>query len=381
MFIINTGRITLATLAIMLFFNLGKLQAQEKLEVDIGGALRFNYNLSSWKEGQKNRGGDFGYDLFRLNVDGSYQGIFVSAEYRLYSDAFGGDFLKEGVIGYNLDEKNKFQVGLAKVPFGIERYNSHNFFLNMAYYVGLEDDYDMGVTYTYTGEKFEYHFGFFKNAEEMRFGSESESSSSRYSYDIVGRNKEVNQVNGKLIYKPKGSNKHRFGASAKYGGIYNLDTEETGDRYAFAVHHEYRTEDWHIKTQALTAGFNPENAPGEPRNFIEMGAYGVPYETATKFEIYNIGISRFIDIDTKLIKHLEIYNDFGYMNKREKGFTDSYMNVFGVLFSSGPIYTFVDYAAGYNHSWLGGNFADDFGVGDPDAKWEARFNINIGYYF
>jgi len=27
--------------------------AQDKPELEIGGALRFNYNLSSWKEGQK----------------------------------------------------------------------------------------------------------------------------------------------------------------------------------------------------------------------------------------------------------------------------------------------------------------------------------------
>jgi hypothetical protein len=30
---------------------------------------------------------------------------------------------------------------------------------------------------------------------------------------------------------------------------------------------------------------------------------------------------------------------------------------------------------------LGGDFVDDFAEGIPDAKWEARFNINIGYYF
>jgi len=29
----------------------------------------------------------------------------------------------------------------------------------------------------------------------------------------------------------------------------------------------------------------------------------------------------------------------------------------------------------------GGDFVDDFSKGNPDAKWEARFNINIGYYF
>jgi hypothetical protein len=32
----------------------GALQAQDKPELEIGGAVRFNYNLSSWKEGQKN---------------------------------------------------------------------------------------------------------------------------------------------------------------------------------------------------------------------------------------------------------------------------------------------------------------------------------------
>ncbi|MFV8224761.1 hypothetical protein [Christiangramia aquimixticola] len=371
----------LSILILIIFLQDNKSYAQDSLQLDLGGALRFNYNLSSWKEGQKNRGGDFGYDLFRLNVKGSYQGIYVDAEYRFYSDLFGGDFLKHGVIGYNIDEKRNLEVGLAKVPFGIERYNSHNFFLNLPYYVGLEDDYDMGITYTYTGENLEYHFGYFKNAEELRFGNNTEHSYSRYSYDIVGRNKEVNQVNGKIIYKPSFLDKHSLGVSAKYGGIYNLDTEETGDRYAFAIHYEYKTEDWFIKTQALTAGFNPKNAPGEPDNIIKMGSFGFPYEVASQFEIYNIGISRIIDIDTKLFKHLEIYNDFGFMHKRAAGFTDSYMNVLGVLFSSGPIYTFIDYAAGYNHSWLGGNFVDDFAQGDPDAKWEARFNINIGYYF
>ncbi|WP_198029925.1 hypothetical protein [Christiangramia salexigens] len=358
-----------------------KLNAQEDPELSVGGALRFNYNYSSWKEGQKNRGGDFGYDLFRLNVNGSYQGIYIDAEYRFYSRGFGGDFLKHGVFGYNIDEKRKVEVGLAKVPFGIERYNSHNFFLNLPYYVGLEDDHDMGITYTYNGDRFEYHFGFFKNAEELRFGSNTEASSLRYSYDIVGRNKEINQVNGKILFKPDNTPKHKIGASAKYGGLYNLDTEENGDRYAFAVHYEYKTEDWFIKAQALKAGFNPENAQGQTRNIIKMGAYGVPYEVASNFEIYNVGISRIFEADTRLVKHIELYNDFGFMNKRTPGFENSFMNVTGILINSGFIYTYIDYAAGYNHSWLGGNFEDDFAAGNPDAKWEARFNINVGYYF
>ncbi|WP_371815871.1 hypothetical protein [Flavobacterium sp. CS20] len=69
------------------------------------------------------------------------------------------------------------------------------------------------------------------------------------------------------------------------------------------------------------------------------------------------------------------------MHKRVNDFNDSFMNVTGILVTAGNLYTYIDYLAGYNHSWLGGNFIDDFSVGIPDAKWEARFNINFGYYF
>jgi hypothetical protein len=57
--------------------------AQDKPEIQIGGAVRFNYNLSSWKEGQKKRGGDFGYDVFRVNAKGAYKGILRNAKTRL----------------------------------------------------------------------------------------------------------------------------------------------------------------------------------------------------------------------------------------------------------------------------------------------------------
>lgn len=158
---------------------------QEKPEIDVGGALRFNYNLSSWKEGQKTRGGDFGYDMFRVNFNASWKDVYLNAEYRIYSDAFGGGFLKQGWMGYRIDEDNEIQVGLSQVPFGIQQYNSHNWFFNITYYMGLEDDHDMGVKFLHVGENFEYQFAFYKNAEELRFGNNTEASPSRYSYDVA----------------------------------------------------------------------------------------------------------------------------------------------------------------------------------------------------
>ena len=85
-------------------------EQKEKPKLDLGGALRFNYIYSSWKEEQKTKGGEFGYDMFRINAKASYKGIFLNAEYRLYSEAFGGGFLKQGWIGYKFNEGNHESV-------------------------------------------------------------------------------------------------------------------------------------------------------------------------------------------------------------------------------------------------------------------------------
>jgi len=355
--------------------------AQEKPEVKIGGALRYNYNLSSWKDGQKKRVGDFGYDMFRVNAKATYKGVFLNAEYRLYSEGFGGGFLKQGWIGYNFNKQNQIHIGLTQVPFGIQQYNSHNWFFNLTYYVGMEDDHDMGLKYLHIGTKFEYQLAFFKNAEELRFGSNTEVSPNRYSYDITGRNKEVNQLNGKFTYKFGKESTNRLGVSMEYGGLYNLDTEEMGNHAALAVHYEIIKGKWNGKAQFITASHNPKNTEGESRDVVTMGAYGASYKVATDFNLYSLAISRNVPVELGPITNLQVYNDFAFMQKKTSGFTNSYMNVTGVLVSAGNIYTYIDYAAGYNHSWLGGNFVDDFSNGNPDAKWEARFNINIGYYF
>ena len=52
--------------------------------------------------------------------------------------------MKQGWFGYDFSEKAEIQVGLQQVPFGIQTYNSHNWFFNITYYLRFEDDHDMG---------------------------------------------------------------------------------------------------------------------------------------------------------------------------------------------------------------------------------------------
>ncbi|WP_424494645.1 hypothetical protein [Salinimicrobium sp. GXAS 041] len=358
-----------------------EVNAQEAPQVSVGGALRFNYNLSSWKPEQKTRGGDFGYDMFRINANAAYQGIYLNAEYRFYSEAFGGGMLKQGWFGYRFSEIDEIQLGLTQVPFGIQQYNSNNWFFNLSYYVGLEDDHDMGIKYIHLGEKTEYHLGFFKNAEELSFGNISEISPARYSYDVAGRNKEINQFNGKFIFKFGENFQQRLGISGQYGSLYNLDTKEKGDHHGLALHYEATYQKWNLKAEFMNIAHNPINTTGASREVILMAAYGAPYEVAADFNMYTLTLSRAVPVKWGPVSALQFYNDFGYMQKEVEDFEDSAMNVTGILVTAGNIYTYIDYAAGFNHSWLGGNYVDDFSRGTPGANWEARFNINIGYYF
>jgi hypothetical protein len=43
----------------------------------------------------------------------------------------GGGMLKQGWLGYNLNEKDQIHLGLTQVPFGIQQYNSHWFQLGL----------------------------------------------------------------------------------------------------------------------------------------------------------------------------------------------------------------------------------------------------------
>ena len=50
--------------------------------IRFGGAVRVQYNVKDWDDDNKDRSGDFGFDTFRLNLDGEINNILLSAECR-----------------------------------------------------------------------------------------------------------------------------------------------------------------------------------------------------------------------------------------------------------------------------------------------------------
>ncbi|MFZ4861404.1 hypothetical protein ACL9RF_04410 [Sphingobacterium sp. Mn56C] len=367
--------------------------AQEQPQVDIGGAVRFNYNYSTWKQGQKNRGGDFGYDIFRINTKAAYKGIDLDAEYRVMTISAGGGVLKHGIMGYALNKKDKIQLGLLPIPFGNTPANSSSFFMSMNFFLGLEDSYNMGANYRHIGDKIDFSFAFFKNPLVQDYGNNSDLSPKRYGYDVGSidvdgdgkmsfRNKKINQINGKVDYKFGDDNlKVKLGLSAQYGGLYNLETEKTGDHYATAVQGMMDWGKLGLKAQYTMYKYNTKAPATESKDMVAMVGFGGAYLIAAEADTYTFGLSYTVPVNWKPISQLCFYNDYAFMNKKVSGFKSSQMNVTGLSFSAGPILTYIDFAAGKSQSNFGYESIYALSNGTGQDKWQTRFNINIGYYF
>lgn len=355
--------------------------SQEKPEIKLGGAFRFNYNYSDWKQNESQYGGTLGYDVFMLLPHITYGDFEAKADVRFYSKSFGGTFLKEGYGQYNINNKSNVKFGLTLVPFGIERAASNSFFYSIGYYIGFEDDDDMGAVYNYDNGNFRFTGGFFKNADAFNYSANAPTDPSRYGYDVAGSNKENNTYVAQGLYRFGDNLKSEIGASVLYGGLYNIDTEKMGNRYAFALNYELTYKNTNLKAEYIRFDYNPKNKSGDNRNLIVLAAYNAPSGEVAKGNYYTLGISHTWYFKNKLFKRFKIYNDYSILTKPLKGATDSQSNILGCNFSNDLVFIYIDLISGKNHAWLGGDSETAFAMGDRDAHWHTRFNMNFGIYF
>ena len=373
-------------------------------KIDIGGALRFQYNYKDWDDAQDERGGDFDFDTFRLNLDGEIGDMILSAEYRFYPE-YDFNTIHHGWIGYNFNENWQGQVGIHQVPFGIQPYASHNFWFSGAYYAGFEDDYDLGLKALYNNGPWDLAVAFYKNAE---LGDASDAG--RYSIDILETgisydddtdtvtdaraNEETNQGNIRLAYTMthNDENSTEFGISGQYGQIYNGITNDTGDSWAGAVHMVGNYGRWNIQLEGVTYEYDPENpdtvayedstyAVNVNDDIMAVGGYSFNWAIPSEAMIGIANIAYTLPVDIGPINSFTFYSDNTVIEPDESDWDESWLNVIGCMIASGPVYTYVDLISGENMPFMGGSMVNNIDGWEASSDRNTRLNINFGYYF
>ena len=343
--------------------------------IAFGGALRFNYYWYDYDEAVEAKRGDSGLDLFRINADGRLGDLLLSAEYRFYPFM---NVLHHGWIGYEFDDGGRLEVGVTRVPFGLLPYASHNFWFGTPYYLGLEDDYDLGAKYVRTDGPWEWQAALFKNAE---LGSAADLD--RYSFDVVAvgetANEETNQANLRASYTfgAETTCSHEVGVSAQFGQLYNADTNRKGDHWAAGAHLDTRCGRWNLQLEAARYRYRPENPPGVSRDLIRIGGFATSYDAAAEASVYVANLAYNLPVAWEALDQLTCYNDFSMVVKEAAGFADSKLNTTGCLIGVGPVYVYLDLIQAENMVFFG----DGSLAGGGEDGWFRRFNVNVGYYW
>ncbi|RFA30236.1 hypothetical protein CAI21_06345 [Alkalilimnicola ehrlichii] len=248
----------------------------EENGITVGGAVRLNYHLDTSDDAQKDRGGDFDIELFRLNVAGTLDNIELSAEWRQYRDF---QTIHHAWIGYAFSDTLNMELGITQVPFGLLPFASHSFWFSGAHYLGYEDNYDTGIKFEQLSGDWLFTYAFFKNAEYAS-STRTETYSVNLAADEVPTdetdwtgqyNTEINTFNLRIArtLAPTDQSATELGVSGQYGQIYNHATARTGDRWAAAVHLDGEYGPWNLQLQATRYAYSPENPADVSDDFVQ----------------------------------------------------------------------------------------------------------------
>lgn len=350
--------------------------------ITVGGAIRTNYSYTSYEDGSRNRGGDFDFDIFRLNLSGQINDIQLNAEIRFFQYMTA---IKYAYLGYDFAEDWQAQVGITKVPFGNAPYNSHNYFFSANYYVGLEDDHDLGVLFKRKiADNWQLDLGFFKNDELGGVDGYVDDRSDRYSYDVVGFRDveegvyaepanpigEYNTFSGRYAYHMEhDGGSTEVGLSALSGGLHD-GVDRAGDYYAWALHLNSNFGRWNLQLQHGEYDYDIDNV-----NRMAVGAYAFYDSIAAESTMTSANIAYSLPVTWGPVNNLQFYNDYSIIYDKSDDTANTWMNVTGMSMAAGAFFTYFDFVNARNQPFIGGSVA-----GDSDET-EQRFNINIGYYF
>ena len=345
-----------------------------KKHLNIGGAIRMNYSYKEYDEQSKASLGSLDFELFRLNVTSEIGKFKLLSQYRWYSEFSMPEY---AYISYELTDNSEFQLGLNKVPFGVLPYSSFGYWESILYHLGLEDDNDIGLKYSYADQQWEIDLGFYKNSEL------SSDNHARYSFDVVTDakkkefNREVNQLNVRV---QKNFSNSSLGFSLQYGELYNEQSLDTGEQSAYAIHFTSSYHNWHVQFEVGSYQYKPKNQQGQDNNKVLIGAFENSFFVASEADFYLFNVSRDFETTSKFIDDMSCYNNFGVINPKLNSVdvgNKTLQNLLGCSFNTDAITTYVELISGVNSAFVNGP-----GIGLVDDKdWSHRININVGYYF
>ncbi len=331
-----------------------------------GGAVRFNYGWLDYAPTSRLQ-----LELLQADIDTGVGPFSFSAQYRWYD---GFHAVHHAYAGWQFSEQTQLKAGIQQVPFGLLPTASQSFWFGSSYYLGIEDDYDPGVVLVHTHGDTTWHVGWFSGDE---YGSGARYD--RYSFDVAQTDtlpyRERQRLHAR-VEQARGwaGGELLLGASAFAGKVQNTQTRRDHGHQGAAVHAQWKRDGW--TTQLQWARYRYD-IPGDR---IAMSAFQAPFEIAAQADVPSANVAYAFARKGRL-DNLTCYNNISMTRPtgHDAGVRDSWQNVTGCSLQKGIITTYVDWIAGRD-MWFAGGEGIGISDGGP-SQWHSRLNVNVGFYF
>ncbi|MHC1668341.1 hypothetical protein ACODUO_04200 [Stenotrophomonas maltophilia] len=331
-----------------------------------GGAVRFNYGWLDY--GATSR---LQLELLRADLDAGTGPFSFSAQYRWYD---GFDAVHHAYAGWQFSDATQLKGGIQQVPFGLLPTVSQSFWFGSGYYLGIEDDYDPGLVVIHRSGSTTWHLGWFSGDE---YGSGARYD--RYSFDVAQTEALPYRERQRLHARVENARDWAggdllLGASAFAGKVQNTQTRRHYGHQGAALHAQWTRDGWTAQLQWARYRYD---VPGDR---IAMSAFQSPFQVAAQADVpsaniaYSFGQKGWLD-DITCYNNLSMTRPVGH----RAGLRNSWQNVTGCSLQKGVMLTYVDWIAGRN-MWFAGGDGIGISEGGP-SRWHSRLNLNLGFYF
>lgn len=347
-------------------FAIATAQAEEAGDgIDLGGAVRFNYG---WLDYGPSSG--FDPELVRIDAKGRDGDAFFSLQYRWYD---GFDAVHHAYAGWSLDDDSDVRVGIQQVPFGLLPYASQSFWFGSGYYLGIEDDYDLGLVWQRGDARHQWHAGVFAGDEYGTGGRPG-----RYSFDVATTGahpyRERERINLRYQHvRDAAGGELALGASLFSGRIEDRNRGGHHDHHGAALHGQWRRDAWTMQAQWARYRY------GVPGDRVSLSAFLFPFEIAAEADVPSLNVAYAVP-RSGWFDGITCYNNLSTSQPvGGAGLRPSWQNVTGCSFAKDRMFAYVDWIAGRNMWFVGGS---GVGIEAPGSdRWRSRLNINVGFYF